>query len=94
MLPAKPNPRRAPFGEWSARSVRAPDIGAVVRAPAVRRAVELPSERIPGKAMVRAVGGPAVARAALSEIKALFAHACATARLVAVERLEEHGPLH
>ncbi len=83
VLPAKPNARRAPFGEWSARSVRAPDIGAVVRAAAVKRMMELSSEGPPGKTILRAVGGPAVARAVLGEIKAIFAHACATGTLEA-----------
>ncbi len=83
ILPAKPDTRRGPFGEWSARSVRAPDIGAVVRAAAVRRTIELTADENPGKTIRRAVGGPAVARAVLAETKAIFAHACAAGTLEA-----------
>jgi integrase len=83
IVPAKPDARRGPFGGWSARSVRAPDIGAVVRAAVVRRTIELTAEGNPRKTIKRAVGGPAVARAVLGEIKAIFAHACATGTLEA-----------
>lgn len=80
VLPAKPD-KRGRFGEWSARTVRAPDVGAVVRAAAVKRTIETPTGANPGKLVQRAVGGPAAARAALCEIKAMFAHACATGTL-------------
>lgn len=82
VLPARPD-KRGPFGEWSARTVRAPDIGAVVRAAIVRRVVDVPNDETPDRPVKRALGGPAVARAALSEIKAMFAHACATGTLEA-----------
>ena len=59
--------------------MRAPEIGAVVRAAAVRRTIELTTDG--GATIKRAVGGPAVARAALGEIKAMFAHGCATGAL-------------
>jgi integrase len=80
VLPAQPD-KRGPFGDWSARTVRAPDIGGVIRAAAVKRTVATPIEDDPGKTVQRQVGGPAVARAALAEIKAMFAHACATGTL-------------
>lgn len=80
VLSATPD-KRGPFGEWSVRSVRAPDIGAVVRAAAVKRTIKTPTEADPGALVQRQIGGPTAARAALCEIKAMFAHACATGTL-------------
>ncbi len=64
VLTAAPDPRRPPFGEWPARAVRPPDVAALIRAAKVQRTVGS-----------RRVGGPGVARAALREVRAIFAAA-------------------
>ena len=73
VLPALPDPEGPPFGGWAARLVRPPDIAAVVRAAREERTVEVARED--GATVARRVGGPAVARAALRELKAMFATA-------------------
>lgn len=73
VLGAKPDPKGLPFGEWTARLVRPPDIAAVIRAARLER-TELVAKP-DGTKVSRRVGGPAAARAALREVKALFANA-------------------
>jgi integrase len=72
VLAAKPDPKRPAFGEWPARDVRPPDVAAVVRGAKVERTVEIAGAN--GAALSRHLGGPAVARAALRELKAIFAN--------------------
>jgi integrase len=73
ILVARPDPKRPPFAEWPARAVRAPDVAAVVRAARVERTVEIAGAD--GAKVSRRLGGPAAARAALRELKAIFANA-------------------
>jgi len=73
VLPALPNAKRPPFGEWAARLVRAQDVAEVVRAARVERTVEVAASG--GKTVRRTLGGPAAARATLREVKAIFAAA-------------------
>ncbi len=70
VVEAQPDPKRPPFGEWTARGVRPADVAAVVRHAKERRMVES-----------RRLGGSGVARVVLRELKALFAHAVETGSL-------------
>jgi len=73
VLGAVPDKKRPPFGEWPARTVRAPDIAAVIRAARVERIVKVAGAV--GATVSRRLGGQAAARAALREVKAIFAAA-------------------
>ncbi len=80
VLAAVPDPKRSPFGEWPARSVRAPEIAAVVRLARVERVANVPSRSGP---VSRQLGGARVAAVALREMKALFAAAVGAGALEA-----------
>ena len=73
VLAARPDPKAPTFGEWTARTVKPPDIAAVVRAARVERAADVVGAD--GEKVTRRIGGPAVARATLRELKAIFAAA-------------------
>ena len=73
ILAARPNPKAPPFGEWPARSVKPPDVAAVVRAARVERTAEVAG--VKGGTVARRLGGPAAARATLRELKAIFSAA-------------------
>jgi integrase len=73
LLPARPDPKRPPFGDWIAATVRAPDIAAVVRLAREERTVEAVDAK--GRKTTLRVGGPGAARVALREAKAIFAAA-------------------
>ncbi len=73
ILPARPDPRAPPFGDWSARAVRGPDVAAVARAARVERVIEITDAK--GRKGKRRLGGKAAARAALRELKAIFSTA-------------------
>lgn len=73
VLAAVPNRKLPPFGEWSARSVRPPDVREVVLSAKAERTAEIVGAD--GKKVTRKVGGPAAARAAFREVKAIFANA-------------------
>lgn len=79
ILTAKPDAKAAPFGEWNARTVRGPDISAVIRAARVERTVEVTDTK--GRQVKRRLGGKAAARAALRETKAIFATAVGSGAL-------------
>jgi len=79
VLDARLDPKRPPFGEWPARTVRAPDLAAVVRLARVERTV---TRQAKGKGEVsRRLGGPSVARAVLAELKAIFGNAVGSGTL-------------
>lgn len=63
ILEAKPDPRSPPFGEWPARDVRAPEVGALVRAAKEQRVVNGHRR-----------GGKRTAAVVLRELKSIFAH--------------------
>jgi len=63
ILEAKPDPRSPAFGEWPARDVRAPEVGAVVRAAKEQRVVSGHRH-----------GGTRTAAVVLRELKSIFAH--------------------
>ncbi|MGC3998076.1 MAG: integrase family protein [Anaeromyxobacter sp.] len=79
VLAARPDPRGPEFREWPARTVRAPDIAAVIRAAKMERTVEVRTED--GGTVARKLGGAAAARAALREVKAMFAAAVGSGSL-------------
>ena len=79
ILAGKPDPRLPPFGEWPARSVRAPHVAALIRAARVERTIEVTG--VDGEKASRRFGGPAAARAALREVKAIFAAAVGSGSL-------------
>jgi integrase len=79
VLGARPDPKRAVFSEWLARDVKPPHIAAVIRAAKPERTVEVVATD--GDKVTRRVGGPAVARAALREVKAIFAAAVGSGSL-------------
>jgi integrase len=76
ILDAQPDPKRPPFGEWPARDVRPPDLRAVVNVAKVKD-----GRKTDAKGHARTVGGPAVARATLRELKAIFANAVGSGML-------------
>ena len=79
VLAGRPDPKLPPFGEWPARSVRAPHVAALIRAARVERTVEVTGAD--GEKVSRRLGGPAAARAALREVKAIFAAAVGSGSL-------------
>jgi integrase len=79
VVEARPDSRRLPFGQWSARMVRPADLASVVRFAKEPRIAEARSRN--GQATSRRLGGPGVARVVLRELKALFAHAVETGAL-------------
>lgn len=70
ILAAVPDKKRPPFGEWPAREVTPDHVGDVIRLAKIRRTVEVPGRN--GSVVSRRLGGSAVARAALCEVKAIF----------------------
>jgi integrase len=79
VLSAVPNRKRPAFSEWPVCTVRPPDIATLVRNAREIRTVKTPGKN--GKTVLRKVGGPAVARATLHELKAIFANAVGTGAL-------------
>ena len=79
VVEAKPDSRRPPFGEWSARLVRPADVAAVVRFAAAPREVQAITRT--GQPTKRRLGGRGVARVVLRECKSIFAHAVETGSL-------------
>jgi integrase len=69
----------SPFGERLARDIRARDIGPVIEQTRIEREEERTAKK--GGTVKRWLGGPAVARAVLAEIKGMFAHAVGTGLL-------------
>lgn len=90
VLAARPDPRRPPFGEWPASEVEPPDLNAVVNAAKVVK--ERRAANRTGKEVARRLGGRAVARAALRELKAIFSTAVGAGMMKASPASELKAP--
>lgn len=64
VVKARPDPKRPPFGEWTASQVTRADLAGLIR---------LAKERRQGEG--RRIGGPGAARVVLRHVLAIFAHA-------------------